>query len=71
MAAVPDRWTPSSPAGRAANAAVPLDAASLAIRFRQGRRAGPKIASVLGALLRMGFVASPDGGGKFSLRRAA
>jgi hypothetical protein len=54
-----------------ANAAAPLDAASLASHFRQGRRAGPKIASVLGALLRMGFVASPDGGGKFSLRRAA
>ncbi len=54
-----------------ANASAPLDAASLAARFGQGRRAGPKIASVLGALLRMGFVASPDGGGSFSLRRAA
>jgi hypothetical protein len=54
-----------------ANAAAPLDAAALAAQFRQGRRAGPKIASVLGALLRMGFVANPDGGGTFSLRRAA
>jgi hypothetical protein len=54
-----------------ANASAPLDAAALAARFRQGRRAGPKIASVLGALLRMGFVSTSDGGRSFSLRRAA
>ena len=40
-----------------ANASAPLDAAALAARFRQGRRVEPKIASVLGALLRMGFMA--------------
>jgi hypothetical protein len=50
---------------------APLDAASLAGRFRQGRRAVAKIGSVLGALQRMGFVAAADAGRSFSLRRAA
>jgi hypothetical protein len=54
-----------------ANASAPLDATALAARFRQGRRVGPKIASVLGALLRMGFASTSDGGRSFSLRRAA
>jgi hypothetical protein len=54
-----------------ANATAPLDAAALAARFRQGRRVEPKIASVLGALLRMGFASGSDGGRSFSLRRAA
>ena len=54
-----------------ANASAPLDAAVLAARFRQGRRVEPKIASVLGALLRMGFASGSDGGRSFSLRRAA
>jgi hypothetical protein len=57
--------------GALANASAPLDAAAFAARFRQGRRAGPKIASVVGALLRMGFVGTSDGGRSFSLRRAA
>jgi hypothetical protein len=50
---------------------APLDAASLAGRFRQGRRAAAKIGSVLGALQRMGFVTTADAGRTFSLRRAA
>jgi hypothetical protein len=54
-----------------ANAASPLDAASLAARFRQGRRVAPKVASVLGALQRMGFVTTADAGHSFSLPRAA
>ena len=54
-----------------ANAAAPLDAATLAVGFRQGRRAAAKIASVLGALLRMGFVATPDAGRTYALRMAA
>jgi hypothetical protein len=54
-----------------ANASAPLDAAALAARFRQGRRVEPKIASVLGALLRMGFVSGSTDGRRFSLRRAA
>jgi hypothetical protein len=54
-----------------ANASAPLDAAVLAARFRQGRRVEPKIASVLGALLRMGFASGSDGGRRFSMRRAA
>jgi hypothetical protein len=41
-----------------ADAAAPLDAASLTARFRQGRRVAPKIASVLGALQR--WASSPQ-----------
>ncbi len=54
-----------------ATEATPLDAASLAARFRQGRRVAAKIGSVLGALQRMGFVTTADAGRSFSLRRAA
>jgi hypothetical protein len=54
-----------------ASAAAPLDVAALAVRFRQGRRIAPKVASVLGALQRMGFVSSADGGRSFALRRVA
>jgi len=54
-----------------ASAARPLDASALAAGFKQGRRVAPKIAAVLAALARMGFVASADGGATFSLRRAA
>lgn len=54
-----------------AAAPAPLDAASLAARFRQGRRVAPKVGSVLGALQRMGFVTSPDDGRTWMLRRAA
>ena len=54
-----------------ASAAAPLDTASMAARFRQGRRVAPKVGSVLGALQRMGFVSSADAGRTWSLRRAA
>ncbi len=54
-----------------ASSAGPVGAEALATGFRQGRRALPQIASVLAALARMGFVASPDGGKSFALRRAA
>jgi hypothetical protein len=50
---------------------APLDAASLAGRFRQVRRATAKIGSVLGALQRMGFVTTADAGHSVSLGRAA
>ena len=57
----------------AALAASPgaIDAATLAASFRQGRRVEVKIAAVLGALARMGFVTTSDGGRSFALRRAA
>lgn len=54
-----------------AKAPAALDAATLAASFRQGRRVEAKIAAVLGALARMGFVATPDGGRTFLLRAAA
>lgn len=49
----------------------PLDPAALAATFRQGRRVEPKVAAVLMALARMGYVATADRGRTFSLRRAA
>lgn len=52
-------------------ASCPLDAVAVAARFRQGRRIVPKVASVLAALARMGFVDTADGGRTFVLRRAA
>ena len=48
-----------------------IDAATLAASFRQGRRIEAKIAAVLGALARMGFATTSDGGRSFALRRAA
>ena len=49
----------------------PLDAAALATRFKQGRKIAPKVAAVLAALARMGFIDTADGGQTFVLRRAA
>ena len=54
-----------------AAASGPLDANSLAAAFKQGRRIVPKVASVLAALSRMGFVTTGDAGKTFVLRRAA
>lgn len=54
-----------------AKAPSALGAAAIAASFRQGRRAEGKIAAVLGALARMGFVSTPDGGRTFLLRAAA
>jgi hypothetical protein len=54
-----------------AGASGPLDANSLATAFKQGRRIAPKVASILAALSRMGFVTTGDGGRTFLLRRAA
>ncbi len=54
-----------------AMASGPLDAVSIAVRFKQGRRIAPKVVAVLAALSRMGFVDSTDGGRTFVLRRAA
>lgn len=54
-----------------ASAPRPLDVPALAASFRQGRRIEGKIAAVLGALARMGFVSTADGGRTFLLRRAA
>ena len=53
-----------------AQATSPLDAPSLAARFRQGRRVAPKIGAVLASLYRLGLVGSTDGV-KFGLLRAA
>jgi hypothetical protein len=53
-----------------ASAGAPLDVAQVARHFKSAGRAAPKVAAVLGALVRMGFVDSPDGL-SFRLRRAA
>jgi hypothetical protein len=54
-----------------AASAVPIGAEALAAGFRQGRRALPQLNAVLASLVRMGFVASADGGRTYLLRRAA
>ncbi len=54
-----------------ASATAPLATDALAMRFRQGRRVAPKVAAVLGALQRMGYVTTSDAGKAWSLRRAA
>jgi hypothetical protein len=54
-----------------ASAPGALDAGALATRFRQGRRIAPKVASVLGALHRTGYVHTPDAGRTWALRRVA
>jgi hypothetical protein len=48
-----------------------LDAAAIATGFRQGKRIEPKVRAVLVALARLGFIATPDGGNSFLLRRAS
>ncbi len=54
-----------------ASATAPLDTDALALQFRQGRRIAPKVAAVLGALQRMGYVTATNAGRAWSLRRAA
>jgi hypothetical protein len=54
-----------------ASAKQPLDVSALAARFRRGRRVTERVGSVLGALQRMGFVGTLDGGRTWSLRQAA
>jgi hypothetical protein len=54
-----------------AGAEEPMDAATIAARFRQGRRIAPKVAAVLAAIARSGLALTTDGGARFLLRRAA
>jgi hypothetical protein len=54
-----------------ASASGPLSADALAAGFKQGRKTAPKVAAVLAALARTGYVATPDRGRTFALRRAA
>lgn len=53
-----------------ANAAGPVDAASIASGFRQGKRAEPQVQATLASLARMGFASSRDGR-SFMFRRVA
>ncbi|MCX5493254.1 hypothetical protein OSH11_00905 [Kaistia dalseonensis] len=52
-------------------ASGPLDAATLAASFRQGRRIEPKVAAILAALARTGTALSSDRGRSFWARQAA
>jgi hypothetical protein len=54
-----------------ADAKAPMDLVAIAGRFRQGNRNRTKVAAVLAALTRMGFVTAQDQGRSFLLRRAA
>jgi DNA-binding IscR family transcriptional regulator len=53
-----------------ASASGPLNAQAIAAMFK-GRQVAPKVSAVLAALARTGFVTTVDGGGTYSLRRAA
>jgi hypothetical protein len=54
-----------------ASASGPVDADAIARSFKQGRKVSHKIAAVLAALSRVGYVTTTDGGRTFRLRRAA
>jgi len=49
----------------------PVDAATIACAYRQGKKAEPKIAAILAAAARIGEVATMDGGRTFQFRRVA
>ena len=49
----------------------PLDAATIAASYKQGKKAEPKIAAILAAASRIGEVATLDGGRTFAFRRVA
>jgi len=54
-----------------AGAPEALDATSIAVGFKQGRKVLAKVTSVLTALVRLGYMDTKDGGKTFALRRAA
>lgn len=54
-----------------ASAAAPMTAAAIAMQFKQGKRIQARVAEVLNAIARIGFVSTLDKGETFTLRRAA
>ncbi len=52
-----------------AGATAPMDAATIASRFRQGRRIEPAVSATLAAIARMGFIVAAGQGNAFALRR--
>ena len=54
-----------------ASASEAPNADAIASTFKQGRKIAAKVAAVLAALSRTGYVTSADGGATFTLRRAA
>jgi type I restriction-modification system DNA methylase subunit len=54
-----------------ASASASMSAAAIAMQFKQGRRVQPKVAEILNAIARIGFVSTGDKGETFTLRRAA
>ena len=54
-----------------ASASEAVDATSVAVTFKQGRKVLGKVTAVLTALVRLGYVDSRDGGKTFALRRVA
>ncbi len=48
-----------------------LTATEIALQFKQGKKALPRVEATLSSLLRTGFVYASDGGKRFVLRRAA
>lgn len=49
----------------------PVDAATIAAKYKQGKKAEPKIAAILAAAARIGEVATENGGRSFAFRRVA
>jgi hypothetical protein len=54
-----------------AGVTTPLDAATIASGFRQGKRIEKQVDAVLRSLARLGHVAVANGGAKYEIRRAA
>jgi len=54
-----------------ASAAAPMTAAAIAMQFKQGKRIQARVAEVLNAIARIGFVSTLDKGETFTLRRVA
>ncbi len=54
-----------------ADATTPMDAPSIAARFRQGRRVEPAVSATLAAIARMGFVVPASDRNAFALRRSS
>ncbi len=53
-----------------AESIAPINAATIAARFRQGRRIEPAVKATLAAIARMGFIIAADKGSAFALRRS-
>ncbi len=54
-----------------AQSSTALTATEIALQFKQGKKALPRVEATLSSLLRTGFIFASEGGKRFALRRAA